>query len=264
MQRAVVHMGFHKTGTKSVQKFLAENKDNLSNDASIFLKEDIKEATHLARRFSQIGRPNLLNRFKASLSDSLATAKTGTDIVISSEDLSGLLPGRRNINAYDAAPQLARAIEDTLSELGEKRKNVFQTTFLFSTRDPRTWTESVWWQHLRSTRLSLDLKEYKEKSKRSSDLDGVVKLVEAELKHAKVKTEKLETSAAMQFGPASPIIDLIDLRPHTLNSLIPTTQENTRPAVSVEKLLLEVNRSALKDSDAKDIKRRIISAAKLS
>lgn len=112
VQRLVVHAGFHKTGTTTIQNTLAAHADTLCDHVQIVLRADMDGLCEAARAYS-VSRSELdlgLVRYEAAR---LAEEWTHDTVLLSSEDLSGQMPGRHDLVDYGAAPKLAAAMTET-------------------------------------------------------------------------------------------------------------------------------------------------------
>jgi len=113
-RRIVVRAGFHKTGTTSAQSFLAENGPVLRPAMALGMGYKFR------RRFqSYLNGLNLGKR----------------DLLISSEELSGHMPGRGDLADYSAAPILMRENKDVLKTTYPN----CDLTFVFTLRKAETW-----------------------------------------------------------------------------------------------------------------------------
>lgn len=243
--RLVIHAGFHKTGTTSVQTALADNAAILAPHVRVLLRDDVTAMIEAARGYSLHRRP----RHRQSVEDA-AQALFGTldrddprPVLISSEDLSGFMPGRREVVDYGAVPEIMRAMETAArSALGAS----LDLTLYFSTRQPRKWVKSLWWQNLRNTRLDMDLPRYRRKAERIADLDAVVSAVQAVVA-CPVEAVSLDITQDLPQGPLAPLTELIDLPEPARAALVFGPPANRRPDIGLERVFLELNRSGLAD-----------------
>jgi hypothetical protein len=70
MTRIVIHAGFHKTGTTSVQTMLDANRRILGRRLRIYLKSDFGSLTKAARAFSTDQTPAMLAKVATQASGS--------------------------------------------------------------------------------------------------------------------------------------------------------------------------------------------------
>ena len=252
----VIHAGFHKTGTTSVQSMLRENATALENHLRVFLKEAFEDLTTSARAFSIEPREKTLRQVAEAANAFFGTLDT-TDprpILMSSEDLSGHMPGRHGLECYDSAGLVMRC----LSEAAEHHfgRNL-DLVFYFSTRDREPWLRSTWWQNLRSTRLTQDFQSYSAQFDDARGLEDILTEVAEDVGLARVTSHRLEDAETLPLGPLSPLLALFDLPDLVLSSLQLLPPENVQPNVGIDEVFLALNRSALPEKDVQDAKRAI-------
>ncbi|EPX79553.1 hypothetical protein Salmuc_05493 [Salipiger mucosus DSM 16094] len=259
----VVHAGFHKTGTSSVQTMLRGNRAALEPHLRILLKEDFEPLTEAARALSH--RPSdealaAVGRYAARLFRRVAKDDP-RPLLLSSEDLSGLLPGRRGVTDYGAAPLvMAKLAENARYRFGA----ALDLAVCFSTRGAPDWLRSSWWQSLRSTRLTEDFDTYARRLAPAADMAAVVAEVQAALPDAQVTSVPLERSREMPQGPLTPLLDLAGLGQAVRDTLEVPGPVNAQPEARLAEVFLALNRSELDDarlSEAKTALRRIATRA---
>lgn len=254
--KIVIHAGFHKTGTTSVQAMLRKNASALEPHVRIFLKPGFDDLTEAARRFSIRPREETLAEVHTAAKAFFAglDADDPRPILMASEDLSGHMPGRHGLDCYDGAglvmQSIARAV---VSQFGENA----DLTFYFSTRDRDTWLRSTWWQNLRSTRLVLDFPEYRAQFDDTRSLDEILDEVASDVAPARVASRRLEDIGDGALGPLDPVLDLLDLPSLDRAALIALPPENVQPDIGIDSVFLTLNRSRLPDKDVQDAKRSI-------
>ncbi|MGR3379000.1 hypothetical protein [Salipiger abyssi] len=256
MTRVVIHAGFHKTGTSSAQAILRANAALLEPHLRVFLRDDFTPLIHAARSYSITRKEDGLTELRRQ-ADRLFRRIDAADprpVLISSEGLSGHLPGRRGLTCYDAAPRnMAALAEAARQRFGE----TLDLTFFFSTRDRDSWVRSTWWQNLRSTRLTEDIDLYAERIGKASDLPQIVATVAEVVAPVRVVAERLENSRERREGPLAPLLDLIDLPPEPRDSLEILPPENVQPDIGLGEVFLALNRSALKDPYLREAKKNL-------
>ena len=253
-KKIVIHAGFHKTGTTSVQMALQRNREVLADHVDILLRDDILALTKATRNYSKSPTDAELAQVqKQAQACFSAIAGCTCPVVISAEDLAGMMPGRAGTDSYAATPDLMQELERAaLACLG----GTTEIVFYFSTRAADPWIESLWWQHLRSTRIEASLEEYRASVKQSADLPAVVAATRKRLTRARVVSHALEDVASAGHGPVSVIYDLLDL-PQSLRGDRPKP-ENTRPPFGLEPIFLALNRSGLPYDTVRETKRALL------
>ncbi|MFD1344595.1 hypothetical protein [Litorisediminicola beolgyonensis] len=259
MSRVLIHPGFHKTGTTSIQSTLKLNADRLAPHLRIVLRDDMSGLTDACRSYSKSPKPRRLDavlREAIALFDTLEPSDP-RPVLISSEDLSGLLPGRQDVLSYAAAPALMAAIGGAAEErFGD------WPTFVFTTRDPAGWLGSSWWQHLRSTRMTDDLDAWSDRAAEAAQLDLIVAATSEAVPDATVIAAPLAEAKDLPEGPLSPLLDLLDLPPSLRGTLEIAPRANATPSVGLEPIFLALNRSGLPDAIVGETKRMLLRKAR--
>lgn len=244
-QRIVVHAGFHKTGTTTVQRTLQAEREALAPWLQIVLREDMRAVCDTARAYSIHRNAGALKVFADTLDRWLAARAPSTlPLHFNSEDLCGHLPGRHGLMAYDAAPTL-------MATMAERFRQHFgadiDLRFYFSTRAASAWLASCHWQHLRVTRLADDLEHYSLNMARSAELDCIVDAVRTAVAPHPVHARALEDlSAQPQNGLLQPIFDLLELPAAPRQRIRQRRAVNTRADQDTIDRLLSLNRSPMR------------------
>lgn len=260
MRRIVVHAGFHKTGTTTVQKTLRINAPLLRPHLRVILRPGMVPLCEAARDFSVSRSDRDMARFRREAAD-LAEGWSRDDprpVLLCSEDLAGRMPGRRKLTGYDATPALMHTLVDTLTTLHPDA----DLRLFFSTRAAQAWLASCHAQHLRVVRMVLDAQAYARFYRESADLDAVIDAVADAAPAARVSRCALEHSATRALGPLAPLLDLADLPGQIRRQLVPQPAANRRPDPVVLAALLAANRDHSNPVALKAAKRAILSAAK--
>ena len=255
-RQVVIHGGFHKTGTTSVQAMLRENAEILAPHVQVFLKDGFENLTTRARSFSiDPGERTLAKVAKAA-----AQFFSGLDrddprpILLASEDLSGHMPGRHGLECYDSAGLVMRCISvSAFACFGDDA----DVTFYFSKRNRDTWLRSTWWQNLRSTRLTLDYETYAKRFDDAATLDEVLIDIAKDVAPAKVLSEQLEDVSQRLYGPLDPLLDILQTPQLDQSALTVLPPENVQPDAGIDAVFLALNQSKLSDEDIQEIKRSI-------
>ncbi len=257
MMRLVIHAGFHKTGTTSIQSTLRSNRHLLSRHLRVLLKKDFEPLTRAARAFSL--DPDALTlaavtREAEATFGALAPADP-RPVLMSSEDLSGHLPGRHGLDRYDAASLvMTQLAEVAFARFGED----LDLVFYFSTRGQEAWLRSTWWQNLRSSRLTLDYESYARKIALAADLPAVLEEIAAAVAPARIVSGALEEAASLPLGPAGPLLELAGLPGRAMARMTQPPPANVRPDLGLEVVLLELNRSGLSQADLAEVKSHLL------
>lgn len=239
--RILIHAGFHKTGTTTVQKTLRANRKVL-HPCRIVLRPDMVALCEAARAYS-ISRSQtdlaLIQYEAASLAGGWGLGST--DVILSSEDLSGHMPGRRGLTTYNATPRIMRALTQAIAAALPDSEQ----TLYFTTRAADPWLRSCYVQHLRATRITLGPEDYAVRMAASADLDGIVAQVAGAVPDIRVIAQPLE-GCTTPLGPLGALLNVLGIAPDTV---APRPPENTSPPKGLTDAMLALNRSDLSDAD---------------
>lgn len=254
--RVVLHAGFHKTGTTTVQQALYRNRDTLASHLRLVPRVRMVPAGKAAQAWSAGGDPFDLALFGYELAQ-VMEAWDGDDprpVVVSAEDLCGHMPGRAGVDGYAATAPLTQAVADTLAALHPKAAPVFY----FSTRGAGDWLASAHVQHLRASRMTLGAEAFRDRFRGAADLTAVAEGIAAALAPIPVHHCALEKSRARPLGPLDPLLDLLDLPEGLRDRLEPLPPANTALPPDCAEDLLALNRSDLDDAALREAKRALI------
>jgi len=247
-RRIVIHAGFHKTGTSSVQQVLRLNRPLLKPYMRSALKGVMRDLTHAARGFSTWRDPLTLakfsRRFEALLNQNANMPRR--TLCLSAEELSGHLPGRGTLGDYSAAPVLA-------AEMARIAQQVYpraEVVFFYSTRAPETWLHSAYWEHVKSSSLTMGWEEFDKTYRAAAELDAIVDKIAGTIS-CKVHRARLEESAALAAGPATPVLDLCGVPASVWSELSFPAPANEQRDEDVLLALLAANRD-YPDRDARN------------
>ncbi|WP_299413087.1 hypothetical protein [uncultured Sulfitobacter sp.] len=239
-RKIVLHAGFHKTGTSTVQAVLRANRKALMPAVAIRLKGQMQELIHATRGYSTYGTDEALDKVSRRL-DALLTDLPGMPrrtLLLSAEELSGHMPGRGALADYRAAPVL-------LYLMWERARTAFPNTpvvICFGTRNPQDWQQSAWAEHVKSSGMSLDFEAFCAQYPAAPDLDRIVQNVTSRVP-APVHSFALEDCALLPLGPADPVLDLCDVPDAIRASLVPAAAQNKRVNDAMLAAMLDINRT---------------------
>lgn len=252
--RIMIHPGFHKTGTSSLQRGLMAAAETLAPRLRFLLMTDMPDVIQATRRYSkkptQANLGKFADRFREILQDH--DSADARPLLISSEDLSGLIPGKFDITAYDASPDL---METAASVILDSWGETAQIDIWYTTRAPDAWQRSVYYQVLRGIRLTDDFDTYSSATARAARLDDIVAETARRLDgRARVGAGRLEDSAGTPLGPLGALLDRLGI---PSDDIAPLPVENVQPAGVAEELLA-LNRSDLDDEALVEAKRDLL------
>ncbi|WP_050928706.1 sulfotransferase family protein [Aestuariivita boseongensis] len=258
-RRLVIHAGFHKTGTTTIQQTLKLNRPVLKPVLRSVMRPGMKDLVVAARGFSTDGdalsRAKFHNRFGSFLYEQPPMRRRV--LCLSAEELSGHLPGRPKVPDYRAAIKLAQ-------DMAAGAHLVFPyavLVFFFTTRNPDDWLQSAWSEHVKSSSMTMSLDEFATKYRAAADLEGVVSEVAAAVS-AKVVHSRLEETTGDTFGPATRLLDICEVPQDVRDQMTRPEPANRRPDQDIMAALLDANRTIRDKAALKTAKEQILAAAK--
>lgn len=256
--KIVLHIGFHKTGTSTVQNLLRTNRALLKPHLAMRLKPQMTDLLHATRGYStwrdKISLAKVARRFDMLLQELPGMPRR--TLVISAEELSGHMPGRGELADYSAAPELARIYV----EWAQRYFYDCEVVIYASTRDPENWLRSAYGEHVKSSSMTLDFTDFVARYGLAADLDGVVDDIAAAVP-ARVFRARLEAAQTQRLGPAQPLLDLCNVPPETMARIMPPPVANAALDQDVLLALLDANRTYTDRDARKAAKHAILAAA---
>lgn len=253
-RKIILHAGFHKTGTSTVQATLRTNRPALKKHVAMRLRPQMKELIHATRGYSTWRDPLTLTkaqlRFEKMLKELPGMPKR--TLIISAEELAGHLPGRGHLDDYSAAPVL-------LYMMWQSAREIFPDTpfeVYLSTRAPDAWLPSAYWEHVKASSMSMEYADFVARYAKAADLAGMAAEIASRMP-CPVHSAALETSVGRYLGPTDLLLDLVDIPHDVRETLVPVPPANTRLPQDVLHALLAANRR-YKDRDARSIAKRAI------
>lgn len=254
MVKVIVHAGFHKTGTTSLQAFLERNRKPLKPHADIYLKTDLKTARFLGRWYGQrpvFWRRWLFRRGFRKFLNGIPAAKT---IVLSRESFSGIMlgyhaNGRRPRQTY--APVASTLALEIIRGLKKRFGPGVQITFLYTLRNGENLLQSLHGHILKTSPLTEDFATFCQTFGPAPDLKAEAEKIRQAIAPVPVETATLESLADHRFGPAKAILDLLDLPPDLLKNLKPATRNNPGQSEALRRKFLAMNRTSNRARDLK-------------
>lgn len=257
-RRLVIHAGFHKTGTTSIQETLKLNRPVLRPVLHSVFRPGLKHVVVAARGFSTYGdvvsRAKFRRRFRAFLKERPLLPEQV--LCLSAEELSGHLPGRPKVLSYRAAIKLAK-------DMAAGARSVFpdaELVLFYTTRNPDDWLASAYAEHVKSSSMTMAFEEFVARYRSAAELDDMVKRI-ASTVSADVIQSRLEETANDAFGPAAKLLDICDVPQDIRDQMTRPEPANRRPDPDVLAALLEANRTVADKTALKAAKNAIIASA---
>lgn len=253
MRRVFLHTGFHKTGTTSAQSFLQANRKLIWPHNALLLPNRVEDIKRAATFHSQSLDPLSLSEFRYRWGELLKSLDLGEKrgIVLSSEDFCGLRPTRDGDEGYTAAPVLMEAMVEGIRKVIGPQTEI---TVYMSVRDPYAWVRSQWTHQLQAVRLKDDHTKFASYMRQHSDLRSVVEKVRERVGSKMVVAHSLEALSQLEFGPATPFLDFLNLRPAQRAKLVASGHHRKSPTPAQCAELLALNRSDLDDEQLAKVK----------
>lgn len=252
--RILLHPGFHKTGTSSLQRGALAHAETLCGELRLLLAPDLREATRAAKSYSSSPTPRRLLRFAQAFSDAIAVVPKDEhrSLLISAEDLSGHFPGLHGVSDYSAAPAL---IETAIRALHARFNTAAETTVWLCTRSANDWLKSLYWQNLRAQRLTEDFESFAARLAPAATFAPILNATRLALgSRARLDDSAIEEFGAAPLGPLGHALELLGL---PMADLPPLPRHNRQPEGGPE-ALLALNRSDLPDNQLKTAKRDLL------
>ena len=227
--RIVLHFGFHKTGTTSLQHFLMENRNVLTSYATFYFQEDLPQVAALARKYSKM--PFFWNRkkYRKELRKFLSGIEDTQTIVVSCEALGGVMPGYNTFpskRVVSYIPTARKLMEDFYEALQEKFGDTVDVCFLFTTRNSDTWIKSVHGHICRTKNSNEKLTDFIKSFSQLPNLKHDAELITSGMPQVTVMIAPLEIYTKKAFGPATVVLELLNIPAGTLQKLKKTEPKN--------------------------------------
>jgi hypothetical protein len=255
-RRIILHTGFHKTGTTTLTSTLRSNRAALKRHVAMRLPPQMRDLMNATRGYSTWRDPLTLvkaeTRFQALLDDLPAMPRR--TLIITSEELGGHLPGRDDLMDYSAMP----IILYSFWTIAKEKFPAADIQIYLSTRKPADWLVSAYWQHVKSSCMTLDLEAFLEKYHAAGDLDFMVNEIASRVP-CPTHHCAIEDSMHRPLGPADPLLDLCELPQDLRDTLLPAPAQNIRPDIDTLLALLDVNRT-VKDLENRVATKKVILA----
>lgn len=252
-RRIIIHAGFHKTGTTTLQDTLSLNAGFLLPHVELYLRNGVLISS-LSRAVLDFSgnrgkRTRDEVRAQAEIFFSLIDQKDPRPVLISSESLGGHFPGSSGVSKYAPAPLAIETIRDAWVSVSGTADG-FET--YYSTR--RTgWLASCHWHRLKHSRSKISLEDYCETFASAADHASIIDDIRARIGVHAVHSVALED----MDHPIDPILEILNLSHLRADLNIPPNANASLGDEAREKLLM-LNRSNTWNRDYQQAKAAIL------
>ena len=251
-KKVIVHMGFHKTGTTSLQAYLQTYRKDLKPFADIYMKKQLGTASSAGRFYGQRPWYGQQLLFRRAFRKFLQTVSDAPVIVISRETFVGIMPGHRRLGFIRA-----KAVGKTASVLAQEVTRGLRQRFgqdaeiilLYTTREKLSWLKSVWGHVVRSIDLTQDREAFVAELSDMNSLEDEVAIIAKNVPDAKVMWRSLDELKTQPTGPATAVLDLLNLPQGFVEKHPVKSVNNVAETYEMQLQFLELNRT-MKDKSA--------------
>ena len=263
MSRALLHLGFHKTGTTSMQGFLRRNHGVLRRHAAILLPQQTSELARWVWHLHMLDDDKVKQVIAEDIAGLLAGLDlSGRDLIVSNENLLGPMPQANGRDPYPHAPALLHLWCEALRALPQP----LRPTLLLTTRSTQDWAVSIH-AHLARKPSAVRLAEDRDSfvaRLAAHGTDTTLTTLARALPDLDIRLHDMADLATAPHGLAQPFMDFLHLSAAEQASLQPVGHENRAPAPEVTDRLVALNRSDLGDEALADAKRALLREASLA
>ncbi|MEL6641875.1 MAG: hypothetical protein AAFP98_11275 [Pseudomonadota bacterium] len=261
MRQILLHPGFHRTGTSSIQHFLWLNRDALAPYLTVRLTRHFKPLAQKCNRYAHSQNPLDLTDLLSALDQGFAEnpVSSDRDLIISCESFCGDIPGHHEISDYSAAPALITYIAAYLEERFPKAK----VRVLMTTRAPDAWVSSTYRHVLRRSRLTQTEAEFATAFANAAQLEEVVSQIAKAIAPIETLYLPLELAQTADMGPGAAVLDQLNLPAEIWADLKPVGIGAQGPAPHIWGQFLAMNRSDRSDAEISQLKEQMAEAVKL-
>lgn len=260
-RQIILHAGFHKTGTKSLQACLRANADRLPAAWRVQTRPDstdLRALVEAARVFSASGDKADLAMVSAQTVLWLGglDLQPGQGLLVSSEDFAGHMPGRFGVTDYSALTPVLLAVVTMAARFYDGQ---VQAQILLTGRAAHPWLRSLYFQQAKHPDLTDDFDTFCAALPNAADHAAIAATLRRKLGSATpVHLHTLEDLSPRRLGPAHAMFDLAQL---PTDDLTPAQAHNAMPAPGLAEAYVAANRLGLPVPDLKRMKEDLLKAA---
>ena len=232
----IIHAGFHKTGTTTVQNVLKSQYPFLSPHVCVILKSDVSQLCQTAQAYATKPGKARLSAFREAAAACFGDMSDddARPILLSAEDLCGAIPGRSGRIGYPHATTLLTTL------ISQITPDCAPQIYL-STRAALPWLKSCYAHNLRHGRTRLSRDDFIA-AHAGPSLRDIADDIASALDGVPLTTAALEDTSASAQGPLTPILDLLNLATELREPLRPTSVANPSLPPDIQTAFLLLNR----------------------
>ncbi len=264
-RRVIVHPGFHKTGTSSLQSYMAKNADVLKPYVTFYGKAAFLQAGSAARIYGQKPYPWRRRGFRRLLDQFLDSIPDDPVIVLSRETFSGAMPGHRRLFGRLVTGYQRAAVPlglEIVASLRQRFGPEVQIEYLYTLRARESWIRSIYGHLLRSIHLRDDYTAFRQRFPRLRDPLEEARVIAEKLPLDAVHYAHLEDCGAHREGPASALLDVLNIPQEVRAGLPAAARANVGQSPDLEAAFLIMNRKSDDKIALKREKDRMLRKAK--
>lgn len=260
-QQILLHPGFHRTGTSSMQHFLWLNRDKLAPYLTVRLTRHFKSVARLCTRYAATQNPLDLTDMIGELDTAFAQepVPSNRNLLISSEMFCGEIPGQGDVSTYDAAPTLITYMTGYLQE----RFPNADIKVILTTRDADDWLFSAYRHVLRRSRMTLTREDFADKYRDAADFDAILQNIAEAIDPLEVLYLPLEHALQNPLGPGAGLLDQVAIPDDVRDTLKPVGIGAKGAEPHLWGQFLAMNRADYPDDQVTAQKEQMAEAAKL-
>ncbi|KAA9005225.1 hypothetical protein [Histidinibacterium aquaticum] len=236
MRRVVIHAGFRKAGSTSIQSMLRANAHRLA-PIEVHARDDLTEPFRKeAMTYCRTGAPRKLRKARAAAVVMARNCGGGT-VVISDENLVGnRIVTERGETIYDLAALFLPMLEEAFSDA--------EVSFVLYTRDPDKWLRSAYRQDVANGNTAADFETWLGAIPGDLDSEAGIERLRGALKSA-IRVVRMEDEAKEALGAT--VLRLAGVAEEELNRFEPAGRENASLGEAATEFLRQVNALSLGD-----------------
>ena len=257
----LLHPGFHRTGTSSMQHFLWLNRDAIAPYLTVRLTRHFKSVARLCTRYAVTQNPLDLTDMITELDTAFAQdpVPSNRNLIISSEAFCGEIPGHNTVADYSAAPTLITYLVGYLQE----RFPEAEIRVILSTRDVDAWLFSAYRHVLRRSRVTMTREEFAATYRDAVDFEDILTQIAEAIAPVEVLYLPLDHALQNPLGPGAALLDQMPLPDDVRHTLTPVGIGAKGAEPHLWGQFLAMNRADYPDAQVTAQKEQMAEAAKL-